>query len=1633
MSSQDASQLVQRQRRAVILTALPVEHQAVRAHLTNHQEEVHKGTVYDCGEFSANGQLWKIGIAEIGAGNPGAARESERAIEHFSPNVILFVGVAGGLKDVHIGDVVASTKVYYYEAGKVTQDGYESRPAVGLPSHSLEQRARAEASKKRWRQRIRGGKPAQAPKVLVGPILSGEKVQSSSLDELWKLLRSIYSDALAVEMESYGMLTSVRANRGVEAISIRGISDTLDNKAEADKSGSQERASRHASAFAFELLAQFEGPADQPYRSDIERLRSYSRSTIEALSEHATIQVGGQEVPLHQPVIQALQKAVDAGSLLVVGEPGAGKSGALFHIGQELFNAGKDVVFFAADRLDAESLGALRSEIGLAHDLLEIFTHWTPRGRGIVIIDALDAARSDRGVATLRELIAGVMNLDSQWSVVASIRKYDLRYNQQFQQLFKGPPPSPFQEKEFERTRHFAVPLLSDEDLQQLPAQSLGQLVAQADKALHGLLRVPFNLRLMAELLDTGGNVAELAQLDTQIQLLDHYWEQRIIRSDRQGVAREVVLRLAVDAMVRQRSLRINRQVIDAAPSSEAIHDLYSTHILAEWQPASQIKPDRYIVTFTHHILFDYAVERLWLAHEFVSFVGQIEADPELVLAIRPSLAFHFQDLWYRDPTRTSFWELVFQVVSSSILPEIGKLIGPAVAAQAAGTLEDFTRLFVALDGGEKTLQNLAEKALRHVLGALFVDADTFFADAQNRDVWCAALEQLSQSMQMSILNILRPLLTTLCDHPEHFSPQQLHDTGLAARRLLVFAMDQQPRNRWQIHYTLEAVCRTFASDPGASEALLRRFLDPSHLAAFGHEDLRILANEMHWFLRLAPGFIEDLYCLAFSYPESSTDRTLMAESRILAFSSTRQQDYQSALYQLAENYPAFLQEVPVHAIRALISVLESYVAQHHAPLNPDEREPFSFNGHEAYLLADSSCIWDSGYSPEAPIQMLVTFEAYLRTLASDGPRTAERQQILNILATKNYLAVLWKRVLSCGAAVPHTLGLEIRSLVWAEPILTCPDTTTAAGELLKAIFCLLPLAQREAVEKAILAIPTSWPEERHEQGEHLMGRLLGCLDPECLVTAQAKLVMTELTSEGSLPPNEPLFRITISGGWTHNESEPTDPEAARLQQIQGFVAAHHDTAPTSQEIEAILPELRTLWEMLSTAGGDKDASQQEPASWQHLVEACETITRYESLSCESEAGILIQTILLEAARHPVPGYHPDADASFAEHQAWGLPAPRIQAAGGLMWLATHSGCTSPTVLEAIQQLSNDEVPAVRYLIAQRLTCLYQTAPDLMWKLLEHYALQETNLGVLQGSFDQTFRGLADREPDRIASLIQALYDRSSSGVGAKEVRQGCVGILLRLYIRYEQPLARDLLFAMATNPAKYKAEHQTILPGLRAALTVGPISPIDPFQEGMRHRAWGLFGAILQSAQTARLQMNSHHLGEVPWLEEDIQKMQTLAELLDLGGRELYFASGAFDERAVTSRPATHLLSHEQKQRFLSEVNPLLVVLTERAFSSLAHHLLKTLESLASVEPIRVFRHIGHIVQAAQEDGYQYEPSAVDLLVRLVERYLAEFRGALREDEECRQLLIEALDIFVQAGWPRARRITYRLEEIFR
>lgn len=235
----------------LIVTALDLETQAVLRHLGNAwTEEIDpNGTVYYRGTF----EDYDVVVVEAGAGNTSTAVLTAVAAAHLRPEVSLFVGVGGGVKDVKLGDVVVATKVYGYEAGKATGGGFGPRADVGRGAHALTQRARAMRKRNEWRARISAALRKTKPNLLVEPIAAGDKVVASQRSETAKFIKKQYSDAVAVEMEGRGFLEAAYVQSTV-AVVIRGISDLLSKKGTADKKGWQKKAAATASAVAFEML-----------------------------------------------------------------------------------------------------------------------------------------------------------------------------------------------------------------------------------------------------------------------------------------------------------------------------------------------------------------------------------------------------------------------------------------------------------------------------------------------------------------------------------------------------------------------------------------------------------------------------------------------------------------------------------------------------------------------------------------------------------------------------------------------------------------------------------------------------------------------------------------------------------------------------------------------------------------------------------------------------------------------------------------------------------------------------------------------------------------------------------------------------------------------------------------------------------------------------------------------------------------------------------------------------------------------------------------------------------------------------------------------------------------------------------
>lgn len=237
----------------VVLTALNLEFRAVKRHLTDARRVRHpQGTIFLVGNVPDGKH--QVALAVIGEGGGSAAVLTERAREMFDPRALLFVGLAGSLKqDIALGDVVVSTKTYAVHGAKETTGSVSARPRAWDAPHPLDQEARHVDLDDDWVRLLPDPARKDRPRVHFKPIAATEVVLRSDDSPLARRLRRHYGDAAAVELESAGAAQAGHLG-GLPVLTIRGISGRVDEKVHADWAGVQDVAAAHAAAFAVALI-----------------------------------------------------------------------------------------------------------------------------------------------------------------------------------------------------------------------------------------------------------------------------------------------------------------------------------------------------------------------------------------------------------------------------------------------------------------------------------------------------------------------------------------------------------------------------------------------------------------------------------------------------------------------------------------------------------------------------------------------------------------------------------------------------------------------------------------------------------------------------------------------------------------------------------------------------------------------------------------------------------------------------------------------------------------------------------------------------------------------------------------------------------------------------------------------------------------------------------------------------------------------------------------------------------------------------------------------------------------------------------------------------------------------------------
>lgn len=255
-------------RRALILTTVVCESRAVRAHLTNPETMVgEKDALYDFGLFSDPAGDWLIVHAITPQGNSDASLVASKAFHEFGNfNIVMFVGVAGSLKDdIPIGSVVIGDYVYNGHSAKVEDTQTFVRPR-GMPAaRELLTASQSLIYSDEWIGLIRDPHLTKLPDrssytcnfppiATIKGIVSGEEVVAGNGSPRFMLLRSHFNDCGAVEMEGWGVMNAAH-HESASAIIVRGISDMCAGKDHAKDVLHQPIAAAHAAAFAFSILS----------------------------------------------------------------------------------------------------------------------------------------------------------------------------------------------------------------------------------------------------------------------------------------------------------------------------------------------------------------------------------------------------------------------------------------------------------------------------------------------------------------------------------------------------------------------------------------------------------------------------------------------------------------------------------------------------------------------------------------------------------------------------------------------------------------------------------------------------------------------------------------------------------------------------------------------------------------------------------------------------------------------------------------------------------------------------------------------------------------------------------------------------------------------------------------------------------------------------------------------------------------------------------------------------------------------------------------------------------------------------------------------------------------------------------
>lgn len=1305
-------------------------------------------------------------------------------------------------------------------------------------------------------------------------------------------------------------------------------------------------------------------------------------------------------------------------SVLITGSPGSGKSWTIAQFVRRCKAEKRQCLPLIAEDFSVESLEQLRIALDFKSDVLSFVSSLSHEP--VVVIDGLDALRSEPSQHTFRELIRQISQRAPKCTIVASIRTFDLRQSEELKTLFFSEPAAA-SGRGFQQV---TVPPLTDADLLQAFSQApiLQSLVAHATGEFKNLLRNPFNLHLAFQLLETGMTSDEVSHLHTQVQLLTKYWDSRI-EGQANSYDRKVFLRAVLEKMVEARSLSIPEMSAYQIGQGPILSALQSDEILKESVTNR--------LSFVHNILFDYGVARLLLDEQSVE--AFIQTDRARTIFFRPSLVYFFHYLWFRD--RALFWTVAFKFFSSELLPERARILPAIAICEAASTNDDLEPLLAGTSpaniiGITATLRSL--QALAGLNGA-------------SRKTWIHMLSRLSGRLDVSFINEYVALLGRADEGKSDFDSPVIFASALALLRWMWATADALPVDRAVSVASVAAgrvlplVIKNYSQNIVESRRVVNLLVERFGSPRSGPSEAFFLAQGLRHIIESDPDTAVDVCRRIFAFDESSQEKTKMGGSVVLSFTSTRAQDFSTARYAIQRVFPAFVEASPVHAATAAIQSLNAEISRERATSGESQEGvkefTFAFAGSRANYRSDYSEIWDTGGSRDyVSISLFgAVLNAASRNLEVPGGEEIARAMV-HAIARHATFAVTWKRLLQASVSNTPSLYPLVSELLTVPQVLSAPETTIVAGQALSAAYAgkLVQDDEAKRIEEAILEVPNSVAILRYEKPESIRNRLLMCIPTDLLRSNTLKKIAAELLETKQVRANEPYHRTSFgqmpygTNEWLREQGvDPSTPDNAELLQaiepLQPFEHKYLNEIPSSEECEKIEPRIEALYALLQRGAA---SGKVQDTALGTLCAVAESILKNDNLASDQSVVRISREIVLSGGNAASPEFDPKYHLPF-DLPSWGGPLPRIESAQGLSHYLWNWGLDAD-VVEAVLRLAEDKVPAVRYQIAQGIFGFYKhEEKDTFWKVLTKMLANEETPGVLLALLQTVWR-VSGPDTDRAETVLLDLFKRQLPATEKSELTRTLMQMLVGFQVGRNRIASKEQLLKLEDDPVTYQRELTEEIYAAASYLR----SP-NAKEPETRLRAREIFTRVVSSVYKW-----IDFVRQEPPSEDRSKALGDLLHLLDHVATRLFFSLDA----ATTESHDSPTPDRTEARQHYFDIKALLELLTLRPSSTIehvlpphtAHYLMQTLNAVLPFDPVAVITYAAAVCRASTTFNYQYDPMAIDEMTKLVERVLADHKDVLRIPEAA-NAIGEMLDTFVTAGWPTAMMLTFRLDQAIR